>query len=353
MELKNFNTYFFFFVLIAVSVGAFLLLQPFLGAIFVAAILAVMFQRPYKFFLKIVGGRAGISASLTCIIVLFVIVLPIFGIVGAIVNEVSSFVQEVATDGTMEQQFVLRVSDYVRSVPFVESVDVRDVLSHKDFSASIQNIGGWVVTAAQKTYQGAVGFVFWVLVMFFTLFYFFIDGKRIISIIMQLSPLRDAHEKLLVTQFVSMSRATLKGSLVIGLVQGAIGGAIFLLTGVASPVIWTVIMILLSLLPMVGAGLVWAPIGIIMLILGHVWEGIAILAVGILVISTIDNVLRPKLVGRDTQMHPLLVFFSTLGGIVLFGFIGFIVGPILMALFLSLWKIYGVEFNTQLREYNA
>lgn len=353
MELKNFNTYFFFFILIAVSAGAFLLLQPFLGAIFVAAILAVMFQRPYKFFLNAFNGWSGTSAFLTCLIVLFVIVLPILGIVGAIVNEVGTFVQEVATDGTVQQRFVLNVSDYLRSLPFVESIDVRDVISHKDFSSSIQNIGGLVVTAAQKTYQGAMGFVFWTLVMFFTLFYFFIDGKRIVEIIMQLSPLRDAHEKLLITQFVSMSRATLKGSLVIGLVQGAIGGAVFLLTGVASPMIWTVIMILLSLLPMVGAGLVWVPIGVVMLILGHTWEGITILAVGVLVISTIDNILRPKLVGRDTQMHPLLVFFATLGGIVLFGFIGFIVGPILMALFLSLWKIYGVEFNAQLREYNV
>lgn len=171
--------------------------------------------------------------------------------------------------------------------------------------------------------------------------------------IMYLSPLRDSHEKLLVEKFISISRATMKGTLVVGLVQGSIGGITFALVGVPSAIAWGIVMVFLSLIPMFGTSLVWFPAGIIMLLIGNVWQGVVILAVGFGVISIIDNFLRPELVGKDTQMHPLVVFFATLGGISLLGFLGFIMGPIIVALFLTLWNIYAVEFKKQLKGYNS
>lgn len=112
-------------------------------------------------------------------------------------------------------------------------------------------------------------------------------------------------------------------------------------------------MTILSIIPAVGAGLVWGPAGIILLFIGNIWQGVFVLSFGILVISFIDNILRPKLVGNDTEMHPLLVFFATLGGLITFGIIGFVIGPVIMALFLSLWDIYGKEFKSQLNKFNA
>jgi predicted PurR-regulated permease PerM len=139
---------------------------------------------------------------------------------------------------------------------------------------------------------------------------------------------------------------------VIGAIQGLLGGLAFWIAGVPSPAIWGLIMILLSIIPMIGSTIVWLPAGIILLLVGDVWQGIFILSVGVGVISVIDNILRPKLVGKDTQMHPLLIFFATLGGIAFFGLPGFIIGPIIVSLFMALSEIYSIEFRDQLKEYN-
>jgi predicted PurR-regulated permease PerM len=145
----------------------------------------------------------------------------------------------------------------------------------------------------------------------------------------------------------------LKGTIIIGVIQGSLGGIMFWIAGVPSFVIWGVIMVILSIIPAIGSGLVWAPAGIILLFTGNIWEGIFVLLFGGIFISLVDNILRPKLVGNDTEMHPLLVFFATLGGLISFGIIGFIIGPVIMALFLALWEIYGKEFKRQLNKFNA
>jgi predicted PurR-regulated permease PerM len=170
---------------------------------------------------------------------------------------------------------------------------------------------------------------------------------------MRVAPLRESHEKILIGKFVSISRATIKGTLVLGFIQGILGGTAFSIAGVPSAITWGVVMMFFSLIPLFGSGIVWVPAGLILLSLGHVWQGFFVLAVGFGVISVIDNLLRPRLVGKDTQMHPLAVFGSTVGGISLFGFFGFIVGPVIMALFLSLWEIYSLEFKGRARKNNV
>jgi predicted PurR-regulated permease PerM len=170
---------------------------------------------------------------------------------------------------------------------------------------------------------------------------------------MYLSPLKNEYEKILIKRFSSMVSATLKGTIIVGVVQGLLGGLMFAIAGVPSFAIWGIVMIILSVIPAFGSGLVWAPVGVIMLVTGNIWQGIFILVFGTVVISFIDNVLRPKLVGGDTAIHPLLVFFATLGGIISFGLLGFIIGPVIMALFLTLWDIYGKEFKSQLTKYNV
>jgi predicted PurR-regulated permease PerM len=180
----------------------------------------------------------------------------------------------------------------------------------------------------------------------------FIDGEKLVKKIMQLSPLQDKYESILIDKFNSITRATIKGTTLIAIVQGFLGALLFAATGVASPVLFGILMTLSSVVPSIGSGLVWLPIGLIMLFLGHTMKGVIIILIGALIISTVDNILRPKLVGRDTQMHPLLILFSTLGGIAFFGISGFIVGPIVISLFVALWNIYSLEFKTQLEQYN-
>jgi predicted PurR-regulated permease PerM len=153
-------------------------------------------------------------------------------------------------------------------------------------------------------------------------------------------PLGMERDKLLFERFVVTARSTLKVTLIIGGIQGMLGGVVFLITGVEGAMIWGLLMIVMAIIPVVGCTIIWGPVGIAMLLIGHIWEGILILAFGTLVISTVDNLLRPILIGKDVEMHPLLIFLSTLGGIALFGFTGFVIGPIITSLLLSIWQMY-------------
>jgi len=353
MRLENYNTYFFILALIAISTLAFFLFKPFLMAILMAMVLAVVFRKPYKFFLKIVRGKKPAASALTCFLVLLVIILPVSMVLGLMANEAGDIYKKVSAEENFYQKRVTVGIDYVKNFPFMQDMGIEKMLSQEELAKSFKDASHGFLIFIQKAYQNIAGFVIWVFVMFFTLYYLLMEGKKIAKKIAFASPLRDAHEKVLLGKFISMARATLKGTIIIGIIQGTIGGLLFAFTGVPSPAIWGVIMIILSIIPAIGSGLVWFPAGVIMLFTGNIWQGVTILAVGLGVISVIDNFLRPKLVGRDTQMHPLLVFFATLGGIITFGLIGFIIGPIIMALFLALWEIYATEFKKQLKSYNA
>lgn len=351
MQLKSLNVTFFFLVFLAVGISVFFIFQPFLTAIVAAAILTALFKRPYHWFERVTHGRRGLSAFFTCLLVIAIIVTPLFLILSLAVSEASALYRVVTQESGL-QQSIEGVFSVVRSAPYAGSLFDTAAFDQNQIIDDIKNLSQNALGLLQAAYQGVTHFVFWVFIMFFTLFYFLIDGKKTLRSLMSLSPLKNEHDELLIQKFVSISRATLKGTLVIGAIQGLLGGLTFWIAGVPSPAIWGLVMILFSIIPMVGSTVVWLPAGVILLLLGNVWQGIFILAVGLGIISVIDNVLRPKLVGQDTQMHPLLVFFATLGGISFFGLPGFIIGPIIVSLFMALSEIYSIEFRDQLKEYN-
>ena len=212
---------------------------------------------------------------------------------------------------------------------------------------SAKAIGKILGSVINKTSKGTLQFFTTLFITFFTMFYFFRDGDRLVERLKYLSPLNDRYEKVLFDQFFSISRATIKGTLLIGLVQGTLGGLTLWIFDFSSPILWGVVMTLLSVIPMVGSWLVMYPAAIFSLITGNIFTGIAIFLISILIISSVDNVLRPWLVGRDSGMHDLMIFFSTLGGISLFGVMGFILGPIIAALFLAILDLYSTEIKTQ------
>ena len=179
------------------------------------------------------------------------------------------------------------------------------------------------------------------------------DGARLVRYLRYLSPLRDEYEELIIARFLLMARATLKGSVVVALTQGALGALILLVLGIESWLFLGFIMIVLAMIPMMGAWMVLIPMGIIQILNGRTWPGVFIIILGVGVVSMIDNVIRPRLVGRGARMHALVIFFSTLGGISVFGVMGFIVGPVLGSLFISLVESYGTEFKGELRQLDA
>ncbi len=351
MQLRSLNVAFFFILLFGVGTVVFFIFQPFLTAIVAAAILAALFKGTYHEFEKWFHGHRGWSAFLTCLLVIIIIITPVFVVLSLAINEANILYRTLGEESALEKIIDSSLSA-VRDIPYLSTFFDMQTLNQEEILSDIKQFSQNALGLLQAAYQGITHFVFWVFVMFFTLFYFLIDGKRALRYLMQLSPLRNEHDALLIKKFVSISRATLKGTLVVGVIQGLLGGITFWIAGIPSPAIWGLIMVLFSIIPMVGTGIVWLPAGIIMLLLGHFWQGIFILSVGMGIISVIDNILRPKLVGKDTQMHPLLVFFATLGGISFFGLPGFVIGPIIISLFMALGEIYSIEFREQLKEYN-
>lgn len=352
MKIKNLNIYFFFVILLGISVLTFFLFKPFLSAIMTAAILATTFHGSYDYLTK-KTGRKNLSSILNCILVLFVIVLPSITIIGLVANEINGVYHKMVDgNGFYQNKIGLTIETFKNSI-FAQTMNLDKFFDQNQIADTVQKISNGIFGIIQKIYQNVIASTIWVFVMFFTLYYFFVESKNILKKMMYLSPIKDEYEEILTKKFSSMVRATLKGTVIVGLVQGILGGIMFAVAGVPSAVIWGIVMVVLSVIPAFGAGLVWAPVGVAMLLTGHIWQGLFILLFGGLVISLIDNFLRPKLVGKDTEIHPLLVFFATLGGIAYFGFIGFIIGPVLMALFLALWDIYGKEFNSQLNKFNA
>jgi predicted PurR-regulated permease PerM len=180
------------------------------------------------------------------------------------------------------------------------------------------------------------------------MFYFFRDGPMLLRKLKYFSPIADRYEEELIGRFLAVSRATIKGTLLVALIKGVLGGLTFWAFGIEAPVLWGVVMVFLSILPVVGAWVIMCPAALILMLSGQVWQGIALFLIAVVVIGSIDNVLEPVLIGRDASMHELLVFFSMIGGIGVFGVMGFIVGPVIAALFLTLLDIYGKEFNKQL-----
>ena len=152
-------------------------------------------------------------------------------------------------------------------------------------------------------------------------------------------PLRDEQQRALVSKFTAVIRATIKGTIVVAIVQGALGGLIFWYLGVYAPVLWAVMMTFLSLLPAIGTALVWLPVAIYFLVTGAIWRGVVLIAYGMLVIGLVDNFLRPILVGKDTKIPDYVVLIATLGGIAIFGFNGFVIGPVIAAMFMAVWDI--------------
>lgn len=351
MQLKSLNVYYFFLLFFAVGTAAFFLFQPFLIAIAAAAILATLFRKTYETLLRFTGKRPGLSALFTCLLVIVIIVTPITIVFSLAIGEANTLYHSAGESSTLET-FISRGLTQIKNLPFANVLIDGQAFDAARILDQVRSFSQNALGLLQAAYQSVTGFAFFVFVMFFTLFYFLIDGKRALVYLMHLSPLRDEHDELLIQKFISISRATLKSTLVVGMIQGILGGIAFWIVGVPTPALWGLVMVFTSIVPVVGSSIIWIPGGLLLLLFGSIWQGVFILAVGAGIISVLDNILRPKLVGKDTQMHPLLVFFATIGGIAVFGLSGFIIGPIIMSLFLALGEIYDIEFHDQLKEYN-
>jgi predicted PurR-regulated permease PerM len=235
-------------------------------------------------------------------------------------------------------------------LPFYDSWEpYRDVVATKigEFAG---NVGTFLVNSVASATKGTASFMLRLFIMLYAMFFFLIGGREILEKILYYMPLGPKEENRMVERFISVTRATIKGTLVIGAIQGTLAGLAFFVAGIGGSAFWGTIMAVLSIIPGVGTALVWIPAVIYLIAIGKLTTGILLALWCGLVVGTVDNVLRPRLVGRDTKMSDLMILLGTLGGILVFGAVGFIVGPIIAALFVTIWEMYGEAFKEYLPE---
>ncbi len=349
VSFKKMRSVFFFVLIILLTIAMLVLLRPFFFPLFWAAVIGVMFYPTYAKILKSTKLEA-VSLSIALLLVLLTIILPLAIIATLLVKESLELYQAVQQSGIFTNVDVNDVSSKLEGTflaPYIESVKTE----WKTYAeAATRELSAYLFESIKNITSNTLTFMFQLFIMFYALFYFLRDGKKMLARLMHLSPLGNNYEKRLFERFTSTTRATLKSTLIVGGVQGLIGGLMFYFTGIQGAFVWGVIMLALSLIPLVGAFLIWLPAGLIMLALGNVWQGIVILVVGTFVISLIDNILRPPLVGRDIQMHPLVVLLTTLGGLIFFGISGFVIGPIIAALYMSIMNVYEEYYKSSLEK---
>lgn len=336
----------FWMMLLAISAAFFGMIGPFLMALFWAAMLAMIFSRPYRLLRLRLKGKENLAAFITTIFIVLLVVLPGFFIVLALVNE-SVGVYEKINSGEWD---LTGIVDYIQTeTPRLESL-LREVgMTPERLKADLAN---FAVNAARTVAdrllsytQNAIAFTVQFFLMLYILFFFLRDGRQIVHSVMNALPLGNRWERILIERFSGVARATLKGTLIVAMVQGTIGGLAFAILGIEGAMFWGVIMTILSILPVGGSGLIWGPAAIMLATQGMWGKAVVLALVGALGIGLIDNVLRPILVGRDTKMPDFLVLLATLGGLGWFGLSGFVIGPVIAALFLTFWEAAGREYG--------
>ena len=337
-------------MVILVSLLFLWMVRSFLITLFLAAIFAAMAMPMHRLIRRKVKGRQSLAAAFSLLILIVAVGIPLFGFTGIVANqavEISS-----AARPWIENQIIElgNWDEMLEQFPFLSYVFPEEGELLAKLSEFTAATGRFLADSVVEVTRGTAAFSLQVFVLLYAMFFFMKDGPQILDRIFYYIPLPEAFEDQLVDRIVSVASVVLKGSLVIGIIQGGLAGAAFLLVGIPGWAFWTTVMIVLSLIPAVGSALVWIPAAVFLFSTGPTGTALVFTLWCAIVVGTVDNFLRPRLVGQGAKMPDILVLISTLGGIFLFGAVGFIIGPIVAALFLGTLTIYGEMFSDSLGE---
>ncbi|MEK7342553.1 MAG: AI-2E family transporter [Pseudomonadota bacterium] len=339
---------FFLGLVILVSIAFALVLEPFFAAVLWGIIVAILFWPVNQALLAAMPGRRNSAALITLTLIVAIVILPAILLGFALVQEAAHFYAKIQSGeidfARMFAQMHAALPDWANGLlrrMGLSNFDAARITVTRGITSSFRSVAGQALTIG----QGAFSFIIALGVMLYLAFFLLRDGDRLSQRFAEAAPLRPSQREALLRRFVVVIRATVKGSIVVAIVQGFIGGIVFWMLGIQGALLWGVLMGVASLLPAIGAGLVWVPVALYLFATGAVWEGAVLVGCGAIIIGSVDNVLRPILVGRDTRMPDYVVLISTLGGIELFGFNGIVIGPVIAALFIATWNIF-----TQMRK---
>ena len=330
-------------LLVLVTIAFIWILLPFYGAVFWAVILGIVFAPLQRRLLARLGWRRNLAAGLTLLICLVIAILPVIIISTLLVQEGAALYKSIESGELDLAGYIERFKNILPAFVqnFLERMGMGDLAGLRDKIAKGAMQGSqFFATQAFSFGQGTFDFLVSFGIMLYLLYFFLRDGAELVRKIRTAVPLAEQQKRRLQPKFNRVVRATVKGNLLVAVTQGALGGIIFWILDIPSALVWGVLMAFLSLLPAVGAEIVWAPVAVYFVATGAFWQGAVLAAFGVFVIGLVDNVLRPILVGKDTKMPDYLILVSTLGGLAVFGLNGFVIGPLIAALFMSSWAIF-------------
>jgi predicted PurR-regulated permease PerM len=346
---SSFRKWFLLLLVAGMSVVMAMLLRSFLMTIVVAAVMAGLLRPFYLRLVTRLRGRTTVAALITVILTLLVVVAPLVTIGGLVATQAASITENVRpiiaksiNSPTYLDQQLQRLPGYDK---FLQPYRAEILTKAGD---AVNSTGAFLMSSLSSTTLSTVSAIANFFLALYAMFFLLVDGPRMLDTVLDHLPLHADERTLLIERFTSITRATLKGTLVIGLIQGVLNGFAFWFAGIPSVAFWTVLMVVLSIVPIVGAAIIWVPACIVLLAMGSVGKALLLAAFCSLVVGSVDNLLRPWLVGRDARLHDLVILFSTLGGLMVIGPLGFIIGPVLAGLFITSWQIFGIAYREQL-----
>jgi predicted PurR-regulated permease PerM len=303
-----------------------------------------MFHPMFRKLSGCLGGRRVLAALATVIILILVVFIPMSVFLGIVAAQAVDVTHSVGPWIERQIEQPDQLDRLLWNNPRLEWLQPYQQELMTKVSELAGMVGTFLVNSVAAATRGTASFLLSTFVMLYAFFYFLLSGRALLEKVLYYIPLEPDDENLMVEKFRSVARATLKGSLVIGIVQGVLAGAAFAVAGIKGAAFWGTVMAVLSIIPAVGTGLVWVPAVIYLFVIGKTTTAIVLGLWCLVAVGTVDNFLRPMLVGRDTKMPDLMVLISTLGGLFYFGAVGFIIGPVVAALFIAIWEIYGRAF---------
>ncbi|MDQ6654527.1 MAG: AI-2E family transporter [Verrucomicrobiota bacterium] len=345
---SKFRTAFVLLLVVCVSAWFLAVIWPFLKPLILGAMLAGLLRPLYRWLTRALGDRRSLAAILTLLILFVVVAGPISAFTGLVVNQALN-VSEHAIPWVQQHlggASTFNAHDWlVQRFPTLASYVPEQARIMESVGTAAKTAGAFLVAGASRIGAGTAAFLLDLFIMLYGMFYFLRDGRLILEKIFYYTPLNHEDEVQVLQRLTSVTRATIKGTLLIGIIQGALAGLGFWVAGIDGAAFWGTLMAFLSIVPGIGAAMVWVPAVVYLYIIGQSLTATLLLAWCAAGVGTIDNVLRPTLVGKDAKMPDLLILVGTLGGLFLFGPIGFIVGPVVCGLFLTVWEIYGATFK--------
>jgi len=322
------------------------ILSPFLTSIFWAILLAMVFYPLFQRLQRLLNKREVLCAMTMTLLVILVIILPSSLLMVSLANEVVGvyhWVEEMIKTGRLQSHL-----EQIKEIPILKWIwgrlyqygDVSQTNPTDFLLKNLQQVSTFLFNQTSKIFKGLSTFIIGFFFTLLSLYYLFKDGARLLERLKEIVPIPSEERDLLIFRFKQMVYATIYGGIVVAIIQGALGGIIFWILGISSPVLWGTAMAFLSFIPIGGTALIWGPAAILLLVQGAFLKGIILLLLGIFGISMADNFLRPLFISSRTNIHPLLLFFAVLGGIQVFGLIGLVMGPLIATLCLTLIEIY-------------